>query len=199
MFDRDESKDVELTPELQALEQRLAGLSLGPLQMDRDRLMFEAGRAAERAAMGGDIALADRRSASWRRGWIWPMSTAVMTAACLMLAAMLVWKQSSAQVVAQHTPQPTILEKTSLGMAASDTTDIAQLAAVDEFLKRSKPERGYLGMRYVALTRGVGELPSDSVAADENGTSRNEGSGTPATSRELIHELLPGANGDRSS
>jgi hypothetical protein len=48
MFDRNESKDVELTPQLAALEARLAGLAVAPLNFDRDQLMFEAGRAAGR-------------------------------------------------------------------------------------------------------------------------------------------------------
>ena len=47
MFDEQEQNEPKLTAELAALESRLCGLRPATPQIDRDRLMFAAGRAAE--------------------------------------------------------------------------------------------------------------------------------------------------------
>jgi hypothetical protein len=46
MFNEKQPLGAELTPELAALQAQLARLQPAPLTLDRDRLMFAAGRAA---------------------------------------------------------------------------------------------------------------------------------------------------------
>ena len=46
MFGKREPERTELTPELAALERQLSALAITPPRIDRDKLMFEAGRAA---------------------------------------------------------------------------------------------------------------------------------------------------------
>jgi hypothetical protein len=181
MFDRKKSKNDELTPELTALEGRLAGLGVAPLHIDRDRLMFEAGRAAGRA---------DRASAATLRvagapTWFWPSAAAMMTAACVVLSAMLIWRDDPA-FVAQNDAKPQAAEKlkTEIGSAAVERP--AVLPDVSKWVVQ--PAGGYLGKRYVALTRGVGEMRSDS----HGGVSLQTGDAArPVTARELLRELVP--------
>ncbi|MHB8903429.1 MAG: hypothetical protein ACYC6Y_32090, partial [Thermoguttaceae bacterium] len=68
----------ELPPELQALEARLASLQPAAEGLQRDRLMFEAGRAAAEAQR-------DRRSAGARR--VRAAASMVLTAAATLVVA----------------------------------------------------------------------------------------------------------------
>jgi hypothetical protein len=53
-----------------------------------------------------------------------------------------------------------------------------------------RPSSGYLGIRYVALTRGVDALePSSQVSTDDADPSND----MPQTQRNLLEELLPSA------
>ena len=106
MFNQPEPGKFELAPELAALQRQLAQqLTPAAPRVDRDQLMFDAGRAAERASQDGRaIYLAGPSwagrtgpnvratgSASARR--FWPAATATMTAATILLSALLVWQR----------------------------------------------------------------------------------------------------------
>jgi hypothetical protein len=196
MFDKQESEKSPLTPELAALEQQLMDLELAPLRLDRDRLMFDAGRAAERSNHSPAATL---RVAGASR-WFWPTAAAMMTAACVVLAAMLVWRDDGA-LVAQQQTKPQSEEPREIGIATVDTPSRDELREVERLAVRSgtsiwstRPTSGYLGMRHVALTRGVGQLSLDPSIIGENGNARNNGdSAKPATARELFQELVPSA------
>src|SRR6516225_6587980 len=71
-------------PALEALAGALRGLAPRPAEIDRDRLMFHAGRA------------------SAPRGWAWPLATAASAAAAVALA-LLLW--------ARPEPPPRIVER----------------------------------------------------------------------------------------
>lgn len=196
MFDKQEPEKSSLTPELAALEQQLAGLDLAPLRLNRDRLMFEAGRAAERA--NSSIAATLRVAGAPR--WFWPSTAAMMTAACVVLGAMLVWRDDTA-LVAQQQAKPQAEERRENGVAVVHAPTGDELREVERLATRgeasiwsTRPSSGYLGMRHVALTRGVGQLSSDPWIIDEHGNSRNGGdSAKPATARELFQQLAPSA------
>jgi hypothetical protein len=93
MSDERETSKFPLTPELAALERHLANVELSPPRLDRDRLMFAAGRAAERTAVQCEAAgrLLKAAQVASVRQWLWPAATAVTTAASIMLAVMLFW------------------------------------------------------------------------------------------------------------
>jgi hypothetical protein len=181
MFNRKEQKDLELTPELAALEGQLAELKVAPLHVDRDRLMFEAGRAAGRKER--DLAATLRLAGAPR--WFWPTAAATMAAACLILAAMLVWRDDAA-LVAQHETKPHV------GQRALRRTTIKQVPVLADSIQfpqsTVRPGGGYLEKRYLALTRGVAELQWESDSAD---SLQSAGSKRPATARELLRELAP--------
>jgi hypothetical protein len=83
--------------ELNKLENALRGLAPVPVQMDRDRLMFDAGRAARPA------------------GWKWPMATGIVSliacvlGVCLMLRPepMVIERTVYVQVPSKPVPEPT--------------------------------------------------------------------------------------------
>jgi hypothetical protein len=186
MFERNENKDTELTPQFTAFERRLAQLDVAPLHVDRDRLMFDAGRAAGREdcfasatghrPKGGRVAGAPR--------WFWPSAAAMTTAACLSLAAMLVWWNDAA-LVAQGDAKPQADAEVETQIAPPE----AQLAVLPDISNWAvRPAGGYLEKRYIALTRGVGELRPD---IGDGISHQPGGSAQPATARELLRELVP--------
>jgi hypothetical protein len=185
MFDEQESDEFRLPAELAATERKLASLMIAPLRVDRDRLMFEAGRAAttrgeERGA----------RSELTQRRWFWPAATAMMTAATVMLAAMLVrhsdWRGDEAKPQAVD-----VAASTNNSVERSPTNDVgnadgvAKYPAIWMWMDRTPP--GYLGIRYVALTRGVDALAHEFCEAREDAGE----SSPPIDARQLLQELLP--------
>lgn len=84
MVDRHSNRpNRELSAELQAFEAQLAALLPSTGRLERDRLMFEAGKAAAEAEQ-------TRPSASLPR-WVWPaVSTATTAAAVFLLAVVLI-------------------------------------------------------------------------------------------------------------
>jgi hypothetical protein len=184
MFDQDESENA-MTPELAAIEHQLVGLGVAPLLVDRDQLMFDAGRAAERGEHERALIVARRGAGAMR--WVWPAAVASLTAACVVLSAMLIWPDDNSQL-ASHLSKP---EMTPPNIIAAPMRDLPQDAPKLAAASRSellpvRPTGGYLEKRYVALTLGVNELQADDDAAD--GSQRNR---KPATARDLLRDLMP--------
>jgi hypothetical protein len=186
----------EVPPELLAIERHLAQLAPAPPQIDRDKLMFAAGRAA-----GESAALAARLRVSGVARWLWPAATATMAAASLLLGMMLVWRND----------HPPLAAENSLASSARTNLpphDIA-IASVDSALPPTLNDHagswlaggdgGYLALRQIALTRGVGALNSDSLSSNGRGTTVTEPPPPPATARDLLNELLPEAQLDSRS
>jgi hypothetical protein len=208
MFDERKPGEQRLAPELVALERQLLGLTPALLRIDRDRLMFEAGRASALAAsdplsapnepspnpslQGRGIGTAATLRVAAQRNWFWPAATALMTAASLLLATMLLF-QNRSQYVAQHSTVPA---------GPPESRDIAQVSnnlPAEQFARHyryMKPvlNDGYLGIRYIAVTAGVGALPDNfqSAATVREVPDKNKPS-EPATVRNLMNELLPAA------
>jgi hypothetical protein len=189
MSDQREPQPPQLTPELAALQRQLAGLELTSLQVDRDQLMYAAGRAAEqaeRAHQSANIEPSPYSALNGRGSRIsfWPAATAVMTAASVALAAMLVWEAPVS--IAERGAKPTA--------SVQPVIDVEQLSTQSVPLVWSpRPTSGYLGVRYVALTQGVGALRSEYSPVGDNGGTRNEAR-EPATAHDLLQELLPASS-----
>ncbi len=203
-----------LPAELAAVERQLAGLAPTAPRIDRDRLMFEAGRAAadaeSRAVHLGEGASAARsrqepspgqgtltptlsHGERGRRGWFWPAATATMTAATVLLAVMLVRqdRQSGApQLVSVPPDKATVETPAAEPRLERDGDESLMLAQSQEaWPLRGQPTRGYLGARYVALTRGVDALADNwrpAVVRGGGDASPHE----PQTSREMLEEML---------
>jgi hypothetical protein len=201
MFDEPESLGAELTPDLAALQAQLAGLQPAPLTLDRDRLMFEAGRAAaeseQKIAVSGHRPKGGRLAGEPR--WLWPTATALMTAACLMLAAMLIWRDDEANLANQPTPPQPATDHLVAEPTIDDFRNVDELASRFTPSRRSPaPTRGYLNVRYVALTDGINAIAHDRPANGRGDTPNEASPSKPATSRGLLEDLLPSdASGNR--
>jgi hypothetical protein len=197
MFDEREPAEPEMTPDLKAIEGRLARLVPAGARVDRDRLMYEAGMAAvSRVAGEPSVATASSeqpsRSLPGRRNvWVWRCATGMMTAASLMLAIMLVWQKQAFEVamekqklvppvfqLAQQPPNAALQEGMRPDFAAANRIALRQA------------NNGYLGIRYAALTRGVNEIETEGRHLD----SVDSPSGPEQTQRDLLNELLPATN-----
>jgi hypothetical protein len=199
MFDKQEQHD-ELAPDLLAIERHLRELTLATPQVDRDRLMYLAGVAAGQSASTSESARltpASRIREVLSSGrWLWPATTAMMTAATLLLGTMLVWQNRSPSVAQIGTnPQPVRQADHQPQKEYSERPD--QLAADAEHSWRLRPAAtGYLGVRYIALTQGITAFEPDYQATSAGGDSSFDGQRTqPATAGTLMNELLPASNG----
>ena len=186
MFDEQEQHRRELDAEMAALERQLRGLTLAPLRVDRDRLMFEAGQAAS----GRPGSLSYKGGLSWDRHRFWPAAAVAATAATVLLATMLVW-QNRSQLVAPQPGQPQVAADAAHSAQEAPVVPGYRLASRDAWPNSGPPFRGYLGVRYVALTAGVAALPVEDPDASDSDSSSDRPQTEPVTARGLLDEMLP--------
>ena len=208
MYDEQESREPELAPDLAALDRQLRGMTPTAPRVDRDRLMFAAGQAAgasAKAESGRDgRAMYDESgrpihiAGPFRAGsHFWPAATFTMTAAALLLATMLVWQNRWQPIAQQIVPvQPTVVASETVHSFDADRSD--RLAARNRWQSIPSVNSGYLGVRYVALTRGIGAL-SEIQSSDSDDEAPTDDRANSATPRGLLQELLPTAHLSNSS
>jgi hypothetical protein len=201
MFDEREPAEPELTPDLQAIESQLARLTPVAAQVDRDRLMFEAGRVAARPSRLGRLDVARWpgyiAGPSWHAGLVWPAMTTLTTAASLLLAVSLIWQRHSLEVALKERSQQTIsvAQVGEQRPAEASSTNTRPSLATAEWMYSRQPVPGYLRIRYAALTRGVNAIdtgPANSGVGDSTGA-------LDQTQREMLDELLPSAKSKKHS
>jgi len=147
-------------PELTAVEQALAGLAPTVGQLNRDALMFAAGRG------------------SVRRGWTWPIAAMGSTLAALALAAVLLF---------HPTPEP--VERIVYRDAApkiekiDPRPDPAPSAEEAPSSGPQRPEPDYLTVRNQVVRWGDAGLPSAPPAADDKPAKREDLLDLPADVR----------------
>jgi hypothetical protein len=193
----------ELPEELAALERRLAEFVPPTPRLDRDRLMFAAGSAAAEGGACDSLALADTSHAnqSQSKRWFWPAATATMTAASVVLAAVLAWQLRSntdgpVVVATRNIVKPSADRHTADTNARLDEVAIApsSLPPVSGWPRAKGPTTGYLAERRIAITRGVDALGRNQYSSGGSvGTIDDASWSEPATVRELLEELLPEA------
>ncbi len=185
MPDQNESERYELPAELAALEKSLAGMMPVMPHIDRDRLMFEAGRASVTGQDGRGIYLAGPSWAGWKGFRFWPAATALATAASLMLAVAL-WRQTPSA----NGPNSVIAIQPAANPQAAELDDgIVDRVAAAPWSDLSNS--GYLGLRNIVLTRGVGALPQEQFAGGREHRSKDAAPYAPTTSQDLLKEFLP--------
>ena len=181
MFDQHASDEFRLPAELAGLERQLSELRPAAPRVDRDRLMFAAGQASATRPKW-------LVEPSWLGARFWPTAAATLAAASIALAAVVAWQSTELAAIKQHDDASSVaMAKVDEPLADDVPTEIGPLADRWPWLDQTPP--GYLGLRYVALTRGVGALerplpPTANGDLDE---------APPATSRTLLKELLPQA------
>ena len=194
MSDERETSKFALTSELAALEQHLAKVELLPPRLDRDLLMFAAGRAAERTTIQREVAgrLPEAASVASVRDWIWPAATAVTTAASIILGMML-FRNVQTNSLALKSYEPHASGEPVVVRAGEDFREVARLEHPrNTSLHAPSFTSGYLNMRHIALTRGASASSLDFRSSA--GDSISDGHSLwnePSTARELLDELLP--------
>ena len=209
MFDEQETDKFELAPELVAVQNKLANLSPKALRIDRDQLMFNAGRAAERASSASQSDLAPYRtasiagatgSASARAGAtgstsarpgatgsasarFWPL--AAMTAAATFLISVPFFWQRPVLPIADHTTSP----QSNLVVESTDLANEPSLPPVWS----PRPNTGYLAVRNIALAHGVGAIGAEFDAQTPVAPPSSE----PTTAPKLLDDLLPSVDRQR--
>jgi len=138
--------------------------------VDRDQLMFAAGRTSR---------LAER---SWASSWFWPAATVLSSAATILLATMLVWQRNDSQ------PIDTRPHAAATLAAANDAGDVwSSDPGPRAWPWPGRLATGYLAIRYVALTQGVAALDREFPTAVGDAGEPTP----PATAGKLLEELLP--------
>jgi hypothetical protein len=97
----------ELSAEMKALEARLAAFSPRDDRLDRERLMFLAGRAS----VEGPLEIASRMPRRWLVRHAWPAAFVCMSSVAAMLLVSLisrpiVYEQNGMQIAAEDRPAP---------------------------------------------------------------------------------------------
>lgn len=121
----------------------------------RDRLMYEAGRAAAEAHFS---------RARRPRAWLWPASTAAMALLALSLGAMLVHERSAKSAsdgppMALPAKRPPIETEEKLPQVAPPQIDGAARIAADDASREIAPLASYVLLRRRVLEEGVEALP----------------------------------------
>jgi hypothetical protein len=191
MFDEREPAEPEIKPDLKAVEGQLARLVPAGARVDRDRLMFEAGMAAAEPSHPGESPVA-----TWLGRRVWPAATMLMTAASLLLAVSLVWQRHSFELALQErVPAISVVQVAEPRPAEAVAAKARPDLATEEWMSLRQPAKGYLGIRYAALTRGVNAIdtgPTNSGIGDSSGA-------LDQTQREMLDELLPSAKSKNHS
>jgi hypothetical protein len=168
------------------IEADLSAYAPRPPRIDRDRLMFEAGRAAVQSQLSAGAAAAMRQGfVAWfpspptffPTSWLWPASTLAMTLVALGLGIALLLRpdpQERMPVVdrVRHapaasrpaTPHPPLLVNSG-GLPPTGQQDRPEPPAPEGPVVSldSLPENHLLRVRQVVLTQGVEALPSPVV------------------------------------
>jgi len=136
----------------------LAGFAPAPAQIDRDQLMFRAGRAA-----AGGITVSPRASTAW----MWPASSAALAAVSLSLAvALFIGPSSTPEIVYRDRPT-----------ANSSVMQTAALPQWDDAHRSPAgfhvPPDNYVRTREVALRMGLDAIgaPSGSGVISDSGAT----------------------------
>jgi hypothetical protein len=145
----EENLDAELPEELKSLEAALRQLTPAASQIDRDRLMYQAGRASVLSTGDAGVALERQMSVMDRRQNYWPMATAVLVLLSITLGGL--WLHATRSSVVYVVGEP----------MAVLPNEIAN-PAVSEVLAHRGAD--YLRLRNLVLAHGTNALPATPVS-----------------------------------
>lgn len=155
---------------LAAIEHTLAGLSPMPPRVDRDRLMFLAGRANALASEQGSPADCDgllRISSDAtmpRSSWLWPASAAAFAATSLALAVAVVFQTASRPTIV-YRDQPVPAPFAELSQPTKSLVANSMTPTLPSDREQGETSGAYLKSREVALRMGLDALGSPPYSA----------------------------------
>ncbi|MEM8944695.1 MAG: hypothetical protein AAGD11_05875 [Planctomycetota bacterium] len=162
------SAEADLPKKLREIESRLGQLSPLPSEVNRDMLMYQTGWAAAEAQFARP------------RAWLWPATSAALAACLLLMLSAANLRPSPTPLVDSDTPRADDPLMVSLPRVPRITVPTA---------KQYPPTATLLVMRDRALRSEFDSLSLST--ADFAGGVVDEARNGPATSRELLRELLP--------
>lgn len=199
--EQDRQPSQKLSPDLQAFEAVLASLQPTTGSLERDRLIFEAGKAAAETELAGPTRAAAQ--------WLWPTVSAVMTTSAAFLLVALVWNSGPVAVKAptnaeRETPNQDIGEiarptspsgPKSIG-DPNDQDDDAPIRTLASLLSGSHDARGvssasYLHQREILLAFGGDGLPKFKTSP----SAKSGHSNTRVSYMDLLDELTLESHG----
>jgi hypothetical protein len=125
-------------PEMNDVEASLGKLSPSPAALDRDRLMFQAGRASVRVP------------------WLWPAAAATATLTAAALALVLVFRPAPLSVVETKV---VIIHKETLPPTPFSEPPPESWVKAEVWTDEPRPQTDYLRRRQEVLRWGVDMLP----------------------------------------
>lgn len=180
----------EIGPEMNEIEAALAAWSPRAPQIDRDRLMFAAGRASHSTAnlaRSGDHPSIHLAKPPLR--YLWPLATSLSTAAALFLAF---------QLATQQPPSP--VEQIASDIPAGPIQIAVSSQPETPAIERRIPLPDLADGTYLALRNRMLTTPADQWQVDRTlnhdvrtapAAVEDDAARTPPTSRNLLRELLP--------
>jgi hypothetical protein len=186
-------EDAEMNkPEMNEIEAALAAWTPRAPQIDRDRLMFAAGRAS----VDSPVIMSGRRVTRY----LWPFATTLSTAAALVMAFLLAQNERAASSpTAAHTqvaaPTPRSITEIAIagipprrgGMVLPGVADGTYLALRNRMLTTPSDQW--------PITRSLNtETRSNAAAVRPLESGARDAARPAATSRNLLQEFLPREN-----
>jgi len=174
--------DQRMSEELAAVESALSSLDPAPTGVERDRVMYLAGRAAA----GGSFDPLPARAA-----WLWPSTTAASLLVAVAFAAM--WHARGEPVVVyrdrpaaarQPTPPPAERRAEQPRMATEAKQEVQE--EVENASPGAPWRTDYLRLRRLVTTRGIDALPESGSAPAPRVETLRWGSGIERTLAELL-------------
>jgi hypothetical protein len=151
--------EEQLDPQLTALEQLLGRLQPAA-QLDRDRVMYQAGKAEPRLR------------------WLWPASSAVSALAAAVLGILL-WRQSLVPPVPEPAPRVIVVEKL-LPAAAPEPPPPRNTALTD-------PPADGGAFDYFRMRQEVFRMGTDALRVGPGGAAPSAETLTPGDAPRLTH------------
>jgi hypothetical protein len=165
----------ENSDQLMLFEVALRQLRPEPPRIERDRLMFLAGRASAESTQYSVLSteyssqafeLATARINHLRGNWFWPASTAALAATSLALAVALVLRGEPREVIVyRDAPGPAIAVAATPRGAAAEDFQVAAVVSIRPVVSRV-PAENYLRTREVAARMGLDAIGSQPGGPD---------------------------------
>ena len=163
--------------DLAAVEAVLSSLSPAPSGLDRDGLMYLAGRASA----GKSSPSARRR----RADWLWPCTTAAMVLVAVTFATM--WLARGGPEVVTHVVYVES-DRPAKAQGQSEQQAVAIEVEVEVTAKRKELRTDYLQLRRPVLIHGVDAIPQPHPTPAADAGTPNWRSGDP----DVLERLLDG-------
>ena len=143
---------------MNSLEHALANYVPAALSVDRDRLMFRAGRASAEYSV--------LRTQHSGHSWLWPASTAALAATSLALALALAFRPAANPTIVFRDQPAAEQRSPAHSVLVSEAPHLSTLVAQRDDREPSRVSSSYLKTREVAVRMGLDALGSPQFSTE---------------------------------